>query len=146
MSVSTGDSARLGRALRANPRVAVSPAPGCQWRASDRQLLLPFALAGAGSFTAQKINMHARTNMTAISMFLPVRFDLRPGFCLASHFHTHETIFLARDAIVVPDGILASNDFDATILGETGPSQTYPGQLRLLTSAKSRELNPQGMM
>jgi RNA 3'-terminal phosphate cyclase (ATP) len=41
------------------------------------QLLLPLALAGTGSFTAQKINMHARTNMTVISEFLPVRFDLR---------------------------------------------------------------------
>lgn len=41
------------------------------------QLLLPLALAGEGSFTAQKINMHARTNMTVISEFLPVRFDLR---------------------------------------------------------------------
>jgi RNA 3'-terminal phosphate cyclase (ATP) len=41
------------------------------------QLLLPLALSGAGSFTAQKINMHARTNMAVISEFLPVRFDLR---------------------------------------------------------------------
>jgi RNA 3'-terminal phosphate cyclase (ATP) len=41
------------------------------------QLLLPLALAGAGSFTAQKINKHARTNMAVISQFLPVRFELR---------------------------------------------------------------------
>jgi len=41
------------------------------------QLLLPLALAGAGSFTAEKINMHARTNMTVISEFLPVRFETR---------------------------------------------------------------------
>jgi RNA 3'-terminal phosphate cyclase (ATP) len=41
------------------------------------QLLLPLALAGKGSFTAQKINMHARTNIAVISEFLPVRFDLR---------------------------------------------------------------------
>jgi len=41
------------------------------------QLLLPIALAGAGSFTAEKINMHARTNMTVISKFLPVRFETR---------------------------------------------------------------------
>ena len=41
------------------------------------QILLPFALAGNGSFTAQKINRHARTNMAVISEFLPVRFDLR---------------------------------------------------------------------
>lgn len=38
------------------------------------QLLLPLALAGAGSFTAQKINLHARTSMEVISHFLPVRF------------------------------------------------------------------------
>ncbi len=41
------------------------------------QILLPLALAGKGSFTAQKSNMHARTNMAVISEFLPVRFDLR---------------------------------------------------------------------
>jgi len=41
------------------------------------QLLLPLALAGAGSFTAEKINMHARTNMKIISEFLSVRFELR---------------------------------------------------------------------
>ena len=41
------------------------------------QLLLPLALAGNGSFTAQKINMHARTNMAVISEFLPARFELR---------------------------------------------------------------------
>ena len=41
------------------------------------QLLLPFGLAGEGSFTALKINMHARTNMAVISEFLPVRFELR---------------------------------------------------------------------
>jgi RNA 3'-terminal phosphate cyclase (ATP) len=40
-------------------------------------LLLPLALAGAGSFTAEKINMHARTNMAVIAEFLPVRFETR---------------------------------------------------------------------
>ena len=39
------------------------------------QLLLPLALAGAGSFTAEKINLHARTNMEVIAEFLPVTFD-----------------------------------------------------------------------
>jgi len=39
------------------------------------QLLLPLALAGAGSFTAVKMNLHARTNMAVISKFLPVRFE-----------------------------------------------------------------------
>jgi len=42
------------------------------------QLLLPLALAGAGSFTAEKINSHARTNMQVIAEFLPVRFELQP--------------------------------------------------------------------
>src|SRR5262245_23322201 len=31
------------------------------------QLLLPLALSGAGSFTAQKINLHAETNMSVIA-------------------------------------------------------------------------------
>jgi RNA 3'-terminal phosphate cyclase (ATP) len=39
------------------------------------QLLLPLALAGAGSFTAAKINAHARTNMAVIAEFLPVQFE-----------------------------------------------------------------------
>ncbi len=41
------------------------------------QLLLPLALAGGGSFTAQMINPHARTNMSVIETFLPIRFDAR---------------------------------------------------------------------
>src|SRR6185369_13476489 len=40
------------------------------------QLLLPMALAGGGSFTAQKLNRHARTNMDVIAQFLPVRFNV----------------------------------------------------------------------
>jgi RNA 3'-terminal phosphate cyclase (ATP) len=39
------------------------------------QLLLPMALAGAGSFTAVKLNRHAQTNMEVIRRFLPVRFE-----------------------------------------------------------------------
>ena len=41
------------------------------------QLLLPFALAGGGVFTASKLNRHARTNMDVVSTFLPVRFEAR---------------------------------------------------------------------
>jgi RNA 3'-terminal phosphate cyclase (ATP) len=41
------------------------------------QLLLPVALAGGGSFTAAKLNLHAQTNMHVIRQFLPVQFDLR---------------------------------------------------------------------
>jgi RNA 3'-terminal phosphate cyclase (ATP) len=40
-------------------------------------LLLPLALAGAGSFTAEKANMHACTNMAVIAEFLAVRFEIR---------------------------------------------------------------------
>ena len=39
------------------------------------QLLLPFALAGSGEFTATKISLHARTNIEVISLFLPVHFE-----------------------------------------------------------------------
>ena len=38
------------------------------------QLLLPFALAGGGAFTAEKLNLHSRTNMEIIRYFLPVDF------------------------------------------------------------------------
>jgi RNA 3'-terminal phosphate cyclase (ATP) len=41
------------------------------------QLLLPFAMAGGGSFTASKLNRHARTNMDVVSTFLPVHFETR---------------------------------------------------------------------
>ncbi len=41
------------------------------------QLLLPMALAGRGSFTALKLNLHARTNIDVIARFLPVRFETK---------------------------------------------------------------------
>ena len=46
------------------------------------QLLLPMALAGGGSFTAMKINLHAQTNSSVIEKFLPIHFDFtdRDGF------------------------------------------------------------------
>jgi RNA 3'-terminal phosphate cyclase (ATP) len=40
------------------------------------QLMLPMALAGAGSFTATKLSRHARTNQEVIERFLPVRFQM----------------------------------------------------------------------
>lgn len=52
------------------------------------QLLLPLALAGGGSFTATKLNLHAQTNMHVIRKFLPVRFETcdRQGFsCVLVH-------------------------------------------------------------
>lgn len=39
------------------------------------QLLLPFALAGGGTFTALKLTQHAKTNMEIIGLFLPVEFE-----------------------------------------------------------------------
>lgn len=39
------------------------------------QLLLPLALAGAGSFTTQTPSEHARSNATLIEKFLPVQID-----------------------------------------------------------------------
>jgi len=39
------------------------------------QLLLPFALAGGGAFTAEKLNLHSRTNMEIIRSFLRVDFE-----------------------------------------------------------------------
>jgi RNA 3'-terminal phosphate cyclase (ATP) len=38
------------------------------------QLLLPIALAGGGAFTAEKLNLHSRTNMDIIRYFLAVEF------------------------------------------------------------------------
>jgi RNA 3'-terminal phosphate cyclase (ATP) len=39
------------------------------------QLMLPMALAGAGSFTASAISLHAQTNAEVIRRFLPVVID-----------------------------------------------------------------------
>ncbi len=39
------------------------------------QLLLPYALAGEGSFAALKLTRHALTNMEVIQLFLPVSFE-----------------------------------------------------------------------
>ncbi len=60
-------------AVREAREYLVSQAAACEHLAD--QLLLPIALAGAGSFTAVKLNLHARTNMTVIAQFLPVRFE-----------------------------------------------------------------------
>lgn len=39
------------------------------------QLMLPMALAGAGSFTTDALSLHAMTNAQVIARFLPVRFE-----------------------------------------------------------------------
>ena len=41
------------------------------------QLLLPIALAGGGAFTAEKLNLHARTNIQVIAKFLPAEFTAK---------------------------------------------------------------------
>jgi RNA 3'-terminal phosphate cyclase (ATP) len=41
------------------------------------QLLLPLALAGGGSFTAEKLNRHARTNIDVIAKFLRAEFEAK---------------------------------------------------------------------
>jgi RNA 3'-terminal phosphate cyclase (ATP) len=48
------------------------------------QLLLPLALAGAGSFTATKLSRHAQTNLDVISKFLPIEFETEraPDHCV----------------------------------------------------------------
>jgi RNA 3'-terminal phosphate cyclase (ATP) len=45
------------------------------------QLLLPFALAGGGSFTTVKPSQHARTAADVIALFLDQRwtFEQQPG-------------------------------------------------------------------
>lgn len=43
------------------------------------QLMLPMALAGGGSFTAQTVSQHALTNAEVIGRFLPVAFSFEPG-------------------------------------------------------------------
>lgn len=40
------------------------------------QLLLPFALAGGGSFVTQGATQHTRTNAHVIARFLPIRIDI----------------------------------------------------------------------
>ncbi|MET0268603.1 MAG: RNA 3'-terminal phosphate cyclase [Duganella sp.] len=40
------------------------------------QIMLPMALAGAGSFSTDVLSSHARTNAQVVGLFLPVRFDM----------------------------------------------------------------------
>lgn len=42
------------------------------------QLAIPLALAGAGSYTASEISLHASTNFELIQRFVPVAFELAP--------------------------------------------------------------------
>ena len=69
-----GASAELvaGEAVQAARSYLSSGAVACEHLAD--QLMLPLALAGGGSFSAEKLNLHARTNMNVIKQFLPVDF------------------------------------------------------------------------
>jgi RNA 3'-terminal phosphate cyclase (ATP) len=40
------------------------------------QLLVPMALAGAGTFRTGPLSLHARTNLDVIERFVPLRFDV----------------------------------------------------------------------
>ena len=48
------------------------------------QVMLPFALAGAGSFTTNEISQHSLTNAMVIEQFLPVKFT----FGKSENIHT----------------------------------------------------------
>jgi len=73
----------FGRLGASAERVASEAAGAAQsYLASDAfadehladQLLLPFALAGGGTFTATKLSQHCRTNMEVIAFFVPAHF------------------------------------------------------------------------
>lgn len=53
-------------------RYIASGAAVGEWLAD--QIMLPMALAGGGSFTADRLSLHALTNAEVIARFLPVRF------------------------------------------------------------------------
>ena len=74
-----GASAELvaGEAVQATRSYLSSGAVACEHLAD--QLMLPFALAGGGSFGTEKPNLHARTNMNVIKQFLPVDFVVEEG-------------------------------------------------------------------
>jgi len=52
---------------------------GCVGEHLSDQLLLPMALAGAGSFTTHVISEHLASNARLIEKFLPVEFDWTPA-------------------------------------------------------------------
>jgi RNA 3'-terminal phosphate cyclase len=70
-----------GKLQTATSQIVQSPEP-CRssWPAPCApgiQLLLPLALAGGGSFTAEKLNLHARTNIDVIANFLSAEFEVK---------------------------------------------------------------------
>ena len=65
-----------GRAAKAMRDYLASPAPVGEYLAD--QLLIPWALAGGGSFRCGPLSLHATTNISVIERFLPVRFSVLP--------------------------------------------------------------------
>ncbi|MFP5393005.1 MAG: RNA 3'-terminal phosphate cyclase [Gammaproteobacteria bacterium] len=60
------------------------------------QLMLPMAIAGAGSFTAAVLSQHALTNAEVISEFLPVRFDFIEEFASGAQAARHRITLAAK--------------------------------------------------
>lgn len=71
-------------------RYIASGAAVSEWLAD--QVMLPMALAGGGSFTADKLSLHALTNAEVIARFLPVRFE----FESTERMHTVRVASIAR--------------------------------------------------
>jgi RNA 3'-terminal phosphate cyclase (ATP) len=64
------------RAVRIAKNYLASSAFASEYLAD--QLMIPFALAGTGSYTATYASEHARTNARVIETFLPVKIELQP--------------------------------------------------------------------
>ena len=58
-------------------RYIASGAAVSEWLAD--QIMLPIALAGGGSFTTDRLSLHAHTNAEVIARFLPVCFEFDAG-------------------------------------------------------------------
>ncbi len=65
------------RAIAEAKAYLASPAAVGEYLAD--QLMIPFALVGAGSYTATCVSDHARTNAGVIEAFLPVKIDFADG-------------------------------------------------------------------
>ena len=63
-------------------RYIASGAAVSEWLAD--QIMLPMALAGGGSFTTDRLSLHAQTNAEVIARFLPVRFEFDAGETLCT--------------------------------------------------------------
>lgn len=63
-------------------RYIASGAAVSEWLAD--QIMLPMALAGGGSFTTDRLSLHAHTNAEVIARFLPVRFEFDAGETLCT--------------------------------------------------------------